>query len=548
MAIDGVGPSEVGEPAFGDAAFGDAAMARSTAAMTVLTAVSRATGFARVLVVAAVLGTTFLGNTYQSANTVPNILFELFAAGALQAVLIPGLVEAIDTGAGDDADRVVGSVFGLTAAVLASLSAIGLVLAPLIMRGLVSGVANRSVRDAEVRLGVFFLWFFLPQTVVYAAGLVATAALNARNRFLLPVAAPIVNNVVVIGSYAAFAMLRHGAHPGLDLTLAQKLTLAGGTTAGVVAFCAVPVIGARRAGFSLRPRFDVAHPIVRRLLRQGLWAAASLAMTQALLAVVLVLANRIAGGVVAYQVAFTVFLLPHALFAVPALTALYPRLSRQAIGRDWTAFAESLRRGIDAIAFFMLWATAALLALAGPLARLLLYGASSGSAHEVAGALRGFAPGMVGYGAFLFLTRAFYAINDARTPALANAMVVAGGGGAMVIGFAAARHPDVGLLAVAHSAVYLVGAAGLLVVLVRRHLASAAVVARVVVAHALGAAAAGGVMAIVVALIDRPGRAGAVLATATAGLAGAAVLVVARSVLRPPGARLLPELLAPTRD
>ena len=65
---------------------------RTTASLTVVTVLSRATGFARTVVLVAVVGTSFLGNTYQLANTVPNLLFELFAAGALQAVLIPHLV------------------------------------------------------------------------------------------------------------------------------------------------------------------------------------------------------------------------------------------------------------------------------------------------------------------------------------------------------------------------------------------------------------------------------------------------------------------------
>ena len=90
-------------------------LARSTATQTVLTGISRLTGFVRVVVVAAVLGTTFLGNTYQSANTVPNIVFELFAAGALQAVLVPALVARFDRGDDEGAERLAGSVLGLTA-------------------------------------------------------------------------------------------------------------------------------------------------------------------------------------------------------------------------------------------------------------------------------------------------------------------------------------------------------------------------------------------------------------------------------------------------
>jgi putative peptidoglycan lipid II flippase len=513
--------------------------------MTVLTAVSRLTGFVRIIVVAAVLGTTFLGNTYQSANTVPNILFELFAAGALQAVLIPTLVEVVDRGRPEEANHVAGAVFGLAAAALGVLSAIGLVLSPWIMRGLVSGVSDPAVRDAQVRLGVFLLVFFLPQTVFYAAGTVATAALNAKDRFALPMAAPILNNVVVIASYAIFHAMRHGAPPSLDLTLGQKLVLAVGTSGAVVAFCLVPVIGARRAGFSLRPRFDTRHPLVRRLVRQGSWAALYLALTQVLLAVVLVLANRIEGGVVAYQVAFTLFLLPHALFAVPALTALFPRLSRQAIGADWVGFGQSLRRGMDAIGFFALAATAALFALSTPIARLVLFGASTNSVPEVASAIRGFAPGIVGYGAFLFLTRAFYALHDARTPALANGIVVALGSIAMIAGFGAADRPTVAILAATHSAVYVLGAAGLLIVLALRRRAAAGPVLSSLGGHALTAVAAAGAMAWVNHVVHRPGRVGALEIVALAGATGAAVLIGGRLVVRPSGARVLPDLLAP---
>ena len=97
-------------------------LARSTATQTVLIAVSRLTGFVRIVIVAGVLGTTFLGNTYQSANTIPNIVFELFAAGALQAVLVPSLVSRFDRGDHRGAERLAGSVLGHTALGLAVLA------------------------------------------------------------------------------------------------------------------------------------------------------------------------------------------------------------------------------------------------------------------------------------------------------------------------------------------------------------------------------------------------------------------------------------------
>ena len=61
---------------------------RSTAVITAGNVASRLTGFVRVIAIGAALGTTFLGNTYQTANLVSNILFELLAAGLLSSILV----------------------------------------------------------------------------------------------------------------------------------------------------------------------------------------------------------------------------------------------------------------------------------------------------------------------------------------------------------------------------------------------------------------------------------------------------------------------------
>ncbi|MDQ1375680.1 MAG: putative peptidoglycan lipid flippase, partial [Actinomycetota bacterium] len=71
---------------------------RSAATISAWNTVSRITGFVRVLAVGAALGTTFVGNTYQSSNLVSNLLFELLAAGLLSAPLVPAFVALIDKG------------------------------------------------------------------------------------------------------------------------------------------------------------------------------------------------------------------------------------------------------------------------------------------------------------------------------------------------------------------------------------------------------------------------------------------------------------------
>ena len=75
------------------------------------------------VVVAAVLGTSYLGNVYQSSNAIPNILFELFAAGALQSVLVPIMVDAVDRHRHADAEHTAGVVLGAMGSVLAAIVA-----------------------------------------------------------------------------------------------------------------------------------------------------------------------------------------------------------------------------------------------------------------------------------------------------------------------------------------------------------------------------------------------------------------------------------------
>lgn len=513
--------------------------------MTVLTAVSRISGLVRILVVAAVLGDTFLGNTYQSANMVPNLLFEVFAAGVLQAVLIPTLVELFDGGDDREAAHMARSVLGLAGVGLAVLAGFGMLLAPFVMRVLVSGVDSATVRDDEVRLGTVLLLLFLPQVFFYAGGMVATAVLNARHSFALPVFAPTINNLVVTASYGVFWVLRDGKDPSLHLSVPEVLVLGGGTTFGVIAFCALPIAGAIRSGVSLRPAFDRHNPHVRSVARRGVWAAAFLAGTQLLIAVVLLLANGVEGGVVQYQVAFTVFLLPHALFALPVLTALFPTLARYHASGDHEAYGRAVASGLGAITFLVLAAAAGMLALADPIAHAVRFAqfSETGAAH-VAAALRAFAPGLLGYGAFLFLARACYATGDTKTPAMVNVGVVVGGAVAMVIAVGATSDgAAVTAIAGAHSAAYLAGAAVLFAIVARRHPGASAGVARGLTAALVAAAAGGAVMWLVQGAIQGASRTGALVEIVLGGGAGVVVYVAVAAALGGPRPSTLPRFL-----
>ncbi len=87
-------------------------IAGPTAQVTAGNVASRATGLLRVLAIAGALGATFLGNVYQTANLVSNLLFELLAAGMLSSVLVPPFVALLDADRREDAERLAAPCWG----------------------------------------------------------------------------------------------------------------------------------------------------------------------------------------------------------------------------------------------------------------------------------------------------------------------------------------------------------------------------------------------------------------------------------------------------
>jgi putative peptidoglycan lipid II flippase len=520
---------------------GDDRLGRSAAVITAWNAISRLTGFARVLAVAAALGATFLGNTYQSANLVSNLLFDLLAAGLLAVPLVPAFVELHDLDLGEDAERLAGTLLSLALVVLGAVTVVVVLAAHPVMRLLTAGVGNRAVRAREVDLGAFWLWFFVPQVVLYAVGAVATGVLNARRQFAAAAAAPVANNIVVVATMVLFLALRHRYHAGLDLAFPLKLLLAAGTTVGVLAMTLVPVAALRRSGLRLRPRWRLDDPRLGEVARSGAWGAVFLAGTQLVLGVTLVLANRVAGGVVAYQVAWLFVLLPHALLAHPLFTALYPRLSAQAHRHHWDRFARDVAAGTRVTATLVLPATAVLIVAGPPAIRLVRAGQLDlAGARLVGKVLVAYAAGLAGYSVLLLLVRAATAAGEARLAAGVGALTFAAAATAMAMA-SAAVHGDnrVVVLGVAHSAAMVAGAAGLFHVLRRRLPAPGPPVASAVLRLALAAGVGVAAGAVTVAAIGgAPSRAHDLAAVAAGALATLAAMLLVLSVLGVPERRM----------
>ncbi|HEX2039172.1 MAG TPA: lipid II flippase MurJ, partial [Acidimicrobiales bacterium] len=180
--------------------------------------------------------------------------------------------------------------------------------------------------------------------------------------------------------------------------------------------------------------------------------------------------NGVEGGVVAFQVGLTFFLLPYALVAVPLATAAFPGLSRLAHADDGPGFVDEVARAVRLMALFLLPVAAAFVALARPLARLAVFGdRAEAGASMVADVVASLAPGLLGYGVLLLAGRAFAALGSTRTHGLASVAMAVVGATVMVAVFGAVDGDGrVVALGVGHSVAYLVAGAVVLVALQRR--------------------------------------------------------------------------------
>ncbi len=428
--------------------------------MAVGTTLSRLTGLGRIAAVAFALGVTEsrLADSYSIANTLPNVIYELVLGGVLSSVFIPVLVAELRTRPHDEAWDVVSRLVGTATAVLIGVSVLAFVGAPWII-SIFSSRLSGPEAAAQQELATFMLRLFVPQILLYGLAAMAGGLLNAHDRFAVPMFAPIVNNLVVIGTFVAFGVIVSGTptNESVGGNTGQKLLLALGTTAGVAAMAAIHWPFVRRLPGKLRARVDFRHPAVRKLATLSAWTLGYVVVNQIGFGVSLYLANGVRGGPTAYFTAFAFFQLPYGIVAVSIMTALVPALAARHVDHDDDGFRSLIAGGLRMTGLLLVPATAAYLVLGPALITVLLERGvmSSSSSSVVADVLALFAVGLLPFSAFLLFLRGFYALQDARTPMYLN---LVGNVVTMVLDFVLFPHMGVPGLALAHSLGYVVGA------------------------------------------------------------------------------------------
>lgn len=395
------------------------------------TLVSRASGLVRVVVVGAVLGPTQFANLYQSANTLPNLAFELLTGALLASLVVPVIVRYLDEGDTGAATRLASGFLSLSV-----LSALTIVLLAIAAGPLVLGVLTAGVPEGERGAGTGAAWLLLGllllQVPLYLVAGMAAAVQNARGHFALAAAAPSVENVGIVLVMSAYAVAFPPGTPG-GQGLAEVAVLGVGTTGAVFAHAAVQWWGAHHVGVPLVPvRRAWRDAEVWQLLRLAVPTLGYAGLNVVRYLCVLVVVAAVPGGVVAFSIAYAFYNLPVALGARPVAQAALPALSRAHHRGDTVDFSETFSRAFGLALFLAVPAAVGYLVLGDALAMVVAWGemATPTGRELLRAALTGVSLGVIGEAALLFGTQAAYARRDGRRPlravALRTVLTVAG--------------------------------------------------------------------------------------------------------------------------
>lgn len=409
LPADGATPA----PAPAEPAGSGGGLMRSSAIMASGTIVSRALGLLRVAMLAAIIGNTSTpSNVWDTANSLPNLIYILLAGGVINAVLVPQIARALSHPDG-------GKTFtdALLTRALVLLGGVTVILtlgAPFLYR-----IYDPTTDPDRLHLGIAFSLICLPQLFFYGVYTLLGEVLNARGRFGALMWAPVLANVVsILGLLVLWTMSDPGSLRQVDgWSWPEIIVLAGSATLGIVAQALILIIPLRRSGyrFSINWRFRGLE--ARTTTRIAGWAFGAVVVQQLGQIVTARVLNPVPqsfGGKAAQSSAFLLFMLPHSIITLSLVTALYTRLSHAAHRDDKPAVVGDFTLGLRLSGISTVAVTVGALVLVGPIATAII-GPANGAA-AVADATIAMCLGIVPFTLCVLTQRVFYAFQDAVWP------------------------------------------------------------------------------------------------------------------------------------
>jgi putative peptidoglycan lipid II flippase len=382
-------------------------LAWSTAIFALATGLSRILGLVREVVAAYYFGAFGKINAFTVAFQVPNLVRSLVADAALSSAFVPVFSELLEKGDRKRAWRVASSLFWLMLLGLGALTALFIVIAPLI----IAPFGNPG-GDKQLAIGLSRVLF--PIVALLGVSGVIVGILNSYEHFTVPALSPVFWNLAIIAGLVLGV-------PHADSINTQLYIYAFSILIGTLIQVLLPLPWLRGLDGRLQIVLDYRDPAVRRVFVLMIPVTIGLGLINFNLVVDSIFASRLIDpelAPTAIDKAFRIYMLPQGMFSVAVATVLFPSLSRLATRGDMDGFRHTVGLGMRQIAFLLVPASAVSAVLAEPIVRLLYQRGEFGphQTHVVAGALAAFAAGLAFNGFMLMLNRAFFSLQSPWVP------------------------------------------------------------------------------------------------------------------------------------
>jgi putative peptidoglycan lipid II flippase len=367
---------------------------------------SSLTGLLRQILIADIFGTEGVIDTFNAALGIPNMIFALVAGGALSSAFIPTLTEFLESRDLPGGWKLTSSIANLVLLVMIVFGAVVYTFAlPLVE----SYLAPDFTVDQQQLTANLLRILLLSPILLGLSGLV-TGVLQANQSFLLPSFSTTLYWVGAIIGLLIFV-------PSMGI-----YGLAWGTILGVVLHLGVQIPGLlklpeRKYSFSL----GLDMPAVRqvgRLIGPRLLGAAVVQLN--FLVSINLASGMVEGSLTALNTAFSVMYMPLSVIAQSISIAAFPTFSSQIARGERAEMRGSLASSVRSILFLSIPAMIGLILLRAPVVSMLLERGEfdERSVALTSWALLWYAAGLVSHSALEIVVRAFYAMQDTRTPVL----------------------------------------------------------------------------------------------------------------------------------
>jgi putative peptidoglycan lipid II flippase len=375
-------------------------------------------GLVRTAVFSSTFGTGDALDSFYAAQRIPEILFVLVAGGALGSSFIPVFARFSTNDDEAGAWRLASAVMTCVALLATLLSLILALLAPIIVPALL--VPGRPP-ELQALTTALTQWMLVTVIIFSVSGLLM-GILNARNLFVLPALALSMNNLgQIFGALFLTPLFANSLADTMPPDTAGTYGLAVGAILGAVLHLVIQLPGLPRIGARLRFLPDPRIPGVRDVLVLMLPRVLGLAVVQINFLVNVNLASgMVSGSQTALTTAWVLMFFVLGVIAQSMGTALFPSLSALAAQNDMDGFKDRLANALRGVLFLAFPATVGLILLGQPAISVLFERGewTAQSTAATAWALSFFALGIAGHALLEVLSRAFYALEDTKTPVL----------------------------------------------------------------------------------------------------------------------------------